>query len=254
MSFEWFFLRLFFDSLVFMWPFLVGLCATIAILGGIVGRLEGWAGANSLYYAFITATTVGYGDLHPTKTPSKFIAIAIALTGMMLTGVVVALALNAATYAFQATHDIEAVKERYMNRVNPGTGTPAEPEPASTSVIEVPLVGTSQIARHSDSLEWAACPSGPLPDGCAMAVLEGDPAAETLFTVRFRTTEPSVLPPHTHPKHVRVTILEGALSVGFGDEGDEAASVQFTEGDHYVTGAGVQHFVWATEPVVIQRG
>ena len=49
-----------------------------------------------MYYGFITATTVGYGDIRPSQTSSKLLAIAIALTGMVLTGIVVALAVESA--------------------------------------------------------------------------------------------------------------------------------------------------------------
>jgi len=78
-----------------------------------VGRLEHWSSEDAVYYAFITATTVGYGDRHPTQRGSKFLAVVIALTGLLLTGVIVSLALNAATFAFEATHDVESLREHY---------------------------------------------------------------------------------------------------------------------------------------------
>jgi quercetin dioxygenase-like cupin family protein len=85
-----------------------------------------------------------------------------------------------------------------------------------------------------------------------MAVLEGDPKSEQLFTIRVRTTEPFVLPPHTHPGNERVTVLEGALNVGFGDTVDKAESSRFETGDYYVNRAGAVHFVWSDEPMTIQ--
>jgi voltage-gated potassium channel len=60
---------------------------------------------DAMYYAFITATTVGYGDFHPRKRPSKFLAIVIALVGIIFTGIVVAVALHAGLYAFKETND-----------------------------------------------------------------------------------------------------------------------------------------------------
>ena len=47
------------------------------------------------------------------RRSSKLVAVLIALTGMMLTGIVVALALNAATFAFKATHDVDALRQTY---------------------------------------------------------------------------------------------------------------------------------------------
>jgi voltage-gated potassium channel len=112
-EFELHFIRFFTDSLLFMSPVLTALLLTIALLGLWVGRIEEWKTEDALYFAFVTATTVGYGDLHPSQRRSKFIAITISIVGILLTGLLVALALNAVSFAFQVTHDIEQLKERY---------------------------------------------------------------------------------------------------------------------------------------------
>ena len=74
----------------------------IAILGLVIGRLEGWSRGDALYHAFINATTVGYGDLRPTRPWAKALAIVIAFVGLVLAGVVVALGVYAFEYAFDA--------------------------------------------------------------------------------------------------------------------------------------------------------
>ena len=73
----------------------------IAILGLVIGRLEGWSRGDAIYHAFINATTVGYGDLRPTHPLAKALAIVIAFVGLVLAGVVVALGV----YAFEHTFD-----------------------------------------------------------------------------------------------------------------------------------------------------
>lgn len=83
-------------------PLLLSIAVLIALIGQIAGRKEGWSRVESLYWSFITATTVGYGDLRPTKTVSRMLAIMIALLGVTLTGIIVALAVNAATVALTA--------------------------------------------------------------------------------------------------------------------------------------------------------
>jgi quercetin dioxygenase-like cupin family protein len=125
---------------------------------------------------------------------------------------------------------------------------------ANAQSLEAPLPeGVDQVVQRPATIEWGPCPPGPLAgEGCRMAVLEGDPKTQQLFTIRVRTTEPFVLPPHTHPGNERVTVLEGALSVGFGDTVDKAASVRFEAGDYYVNRAGAHHFVWSDEPMTIQ--
>ena len=70
-----------------------------------------WSKFYALYHAFITATTVGYGDFHPSKKLSKFLAVTIAFVGLVFTGIVVALAINSATHAFKITHDATKITE-----------------------------------------------------------------------------------------------------------------------------------------------
>jgi len=113
--------------------------------------------------------------------------------------------------------------------------------------------GVDQVVHRADAIEWSPCPPGPLDGvGCEMAVLEGNPKNEQLFTFRVRTKEPFVLPLHTHPRNERVTVLEGAVNVGFGDTVDKAASTRFEVGDYYVNRAGAVHYVWSDEPVTLQ--
>ena len=113
--------------------------------------------------------------------------------------------------------------------------------------------GVDQVVHRTGEIQWGPCPPGPLAgEGCRMAVLEGSPKEEQLFTFRIRTTAPFVLPPHTHPRNERVTVVEGALNVGFGDTVDKAASTRFEVGDYYINRAGAHHFVWSDEPVTVQ--
>jgi voltage-gated potassium channel len=86
-------------------PLLLCLGLVIALLGYAVGRKEGWSGFESLYWSFITATTVGYGDLRPLKKTSRVLAIVIAFLGLTLTGIVIAIAVWAATFALKTTLD-----------------------------------------------------------------------------------------------------------------------------------------------------
>jgi voltage-gated potassium channel len=53
------------------------LIIVIAVLGLISGVREGWSIGDSFYYAFITAFTIGYGDLSPTYSLTKIIAVLI---------------------------------------------------------------------------------------------------------------------------------------------------------------------------------
>jgi voltage-gated potassium channel len=98
------FLKQFVLGLWLTTPLLLTLGTTITLLGQYVGKREGWSRFDSLYWSFITATTVGYGDLRPVRKRPRAIAIMIALLGLTLTGILIAVAVHAATLAL-AAHD-----------------------------------------------------------------------------------------------------------------------------------------------------
>lgn len=81
-------------------PMLLILAAVITALGQVVGKKERWSAFDSFYWSFITATTVGYGDLRPTAKASKVYAIVIGLLGLILTGILIAVAVYATSLAF----------------------------------------------------------------------------------------------------------------------------------------------------------
>ena len=84
-------------------PLLFSLALAITPLVQAVGKHEGWSRFDSFYWSFITATTVGYGDVRPTRRKSKAIAIIVGFLGLTLSGTVIAVAEQAATLAL-GTH------------------------------------------------------------------------------------------------------------------------------------------------------
>jgi voltage-gated potassium channel len=100
-----------------MSPFLLLFASAIVLFGQLVTRIEKWNKFDGLYWSFITATTVGYGDIRPTKKISKSLSILISLLGLMFTGLIIAITLNSATAAFEKHIDptvIEKVKDNIV--------------------------------------------------------------------------------------------------------------------------------------------
>jgi ion channel len=93
------FLKQFCVGLWLTLPLLLSLALGIILLGQAAGKQEGWSRFDSFYWSFITATTVGYGDVRPVKRKSKILAVIIAFLGLTLTGIVIAVAVQAATLA-----------------------------------------------------------------------------------------------------------------------------------------------------------
>lgn len=91
--------RRFFKSLLtalhFTWPIFSVLLAVIIGLGLLIGYIEGWRPLEGVYFGFVTALTVGYGDFVPQHTVSRVMAVGIGLTGVLLTALFAAVSVHA---------------------------------------------------------------------------------------------------------------------------------------------------------------
>jgi hypothetical protein len=72
-----------------------GLIGLQLALGAVIGLRERWSVSETVYFTFVTALTIGYGDLAPKHMVSRMIALAIGFTGILLTALVAALAVRA---------------------------------------------------------------------------------------------------------------------------------------------------------------
>ncbi|MFL5457291.1 MAG: potassium channel family protein [Myxococcales bacterium] len=84
-----------FDGLRVVWPILSALVVLIVVLGLIVGLIERWSVQESIYFAFVSGLTIGYGDLAPASLASRMLAIAIGLCGVLITALFAAVAVKA---------------------------------------------------------------------------------------------------------------------------------------------------------------
>ena len=105
MQFTLDFLHILAISIWYSLPLLLLFMILIFILGQIAGRMESWTIFDSFYWSFITAFTVGYGDMRPSKKITKVLSIIIALLGIMFTGGIVAITVSAGTQAFEQNID-----------------------------------------------------------------------------------------------------------------------------------------------------
>ena len=84
-----------FFGLRVVWPVLSALLAAIAGLGVLIGLIEGWSLSESIYFAFVSGLTIGYGDFAPKTLVARMLAIMIGFCGVLLTGLVAAVAVKA---------------------------------------------------------------------------------------------------------------------------------------------------------------
>jgi hypothetical protein len=88
-----------------VWPILSALLGLIIVLGFVVGLIEGWSALDSIYFAFVSGLTIGYGDLAPKSMIGRALAILIGVCGVLVTGLVAAIAVKALTAAHEAATD-----------------------------------------------------------------------------------------------------------------------------------------------------
>ncbi len=117
-------------------------------------------------------------------------------------------------------------------------------------------------AGHDDKKEMAALhraadlkwQDGPpsLPPGAKIAVLEGDPTKPGPFVFRVKVPDGYRIPPHTHPKAERVTVISGTFNLGMGEKFDAAKTEALPAGTYGAWPAGMKHFVWVKGETVVQ--
>ena len=118
-------------------------------------------------------------------------------------------------------------------------------------LMSAPPAAEAPIAFTPDGMVWGDGPPS-LPKGSKSVVLEGNPRAEGMFTMRIRVPAGSALAPHWHPRHERVTVLSGALELGFGTVAKKESVVRYGAGSFYVNPPRVMHYLFFPEATEIQ--
>jgi hypothetical protein len=105
--------------------------------------------------------------------------------------------------------------------------------------------------HRPDGLKWQDGPPS-LPPGAKFAVLEGDPAKPGPFVFRVKVPDGYRIPPHTHPKPERVTVISGTFNLGMGDKFDATKGESLPAGTYGTWPAGMKHYVWVKGETVVQ--
>ncbi len=131
------------------------------------------------------------------------------------------------------------------------------------SVLTILLVSTlvSQAkAQHKDGdiaiyrsaeLKWMDGPPS-IPKGAKIAILEGDPSKDGPFVFRIKAPDGYRIPPHTHTKPERITVISGTFNIGMGDKFDESKGQAMPAGTYGQWPAGMKHYVWTKGETVLQ--
>ena len=100
--------------------------------------------------------------------------------------------------------------------------TPVTPAPSVAPANTAPSIEVPLVKAASDpALQWGPCPA-PLPAGCELSVLHGDPAKPNA-DVMLRIPAGYAIPPHRHSSAERMILVSGQLEVKY--QGAKAATL-----------------------------
>ena len=83
------------QGLRIVWPVISLLIGLIVVLGVVIGLREGWSIEESVYFAFVSGLTIGYGDFAPKFMLTRVLAVVIGLCGLLLTALLAGIAVKA---------------------------------------------------------------------------------------------------------------------------------------------------------------
>jgi hypothetical protein len=89
-----------------------GLIGILVIFAFIIAELENIPLADAFYFTFITALTVGYGDIAPKTDFGRIISILIAVDGLIIFGMIVSVANRALQIAVRLEKQQQSKKGR----------------------------------------------------------------------------------------------------------------------------------------------
>lgn len=122
-------------------------------------------------------------------------------------------------------------------------------------VIQLQAQMTNMLPNHimvmPDDIKWADAPAS-LPPGAKAAVIEGDPQAAGLFTMRIKIPANYSIMPHSHPADEHITVIEGAFFMGIGEKYDKKAAKEIPKGGFAVMNTGTRHYAFTTKETIIQ--
>jgi len=116
---------------------------------------------------------------------------------------------------------------------------------------EMEIIMLNDEAPAAADREWKE--STTIPPGARLIMILGSPKQAGPYVFRVKFPAGYELPAHRHEDRRSVTVWQGHYWSGVGDKFDRAHLTRFGPGSFYVTEAGVAHFAWAEDEVIIQE-
>jgi anti-sigma factor ChrR (cupin superfamily) len=104
---------------------------------------------------------------------------------------------------------------------------------------------------NAKDLKWGPAPAV-FPKGAEATIISGDPSKDGPYVLRLKMPGGYKIPAHNHPTTEYVTVLSGNFHLGMGDKLDETKGMELTAGGYGEATANMNHYAWASSPVVVQ--
>jgi quercetin dioxygenase-like cupin family protein len=133
-----------------------------------------------------------------------------------------------------------------------GPTAPAQPTTAPIPAGSAPAgAAETSIIESLKEIKWGPAPPN-LPAGSEMAVMAGDPAKSGFVSLRVKVPAGYEVPPHFHPTDEHVTVLQGTMAFGMGDNIDSKKAHTVNAGGYFIARAQMHHYAIAKTAAVIQ--
>jgi quercetin dioxygenase-like cupin family protein len=110
---------------------------------------------------------------------------------------------------------------------------------------------SAPAAMSASDIEWGPVPPV-LPAGAQIAVLQGNPFAAGVYTLRLKMPDGYSIAPHFHPTDEMVTVVSGTLLYGHGDKVDRPAMAELNAGGFATFNKNEHHYVTARGETIVQ--
>jgi|GEM_PF-565512 len=125
---------------------------------------------------------------------------------------------------------------------------PPDEEPRMHALDEGPA---EHLTYHEGEIEWQDAPASLEPGG-EVAILEGDPGEDGVFTMRIKMPDEYYISPHWHPNVERVTVISGRFLLGSGEEMERDETTALEPGSYTAMPREMVHYAIADGETVIQ--
>src|SRR5215471_12117482 len=113
-------------------------------------------------------------------------------------------------------------------------------------------MATDHVLVLPGDIKWMENANPAFLPGMKMAVIDGNPSASGLYTVRLTMPDGYKIMPHFHPTDENITVLKGNFMMGIGDKFDEKALVTIPQGGYMSMKTGTHHYAMAKGETIVQ--